>query len=520
MSDLRSCHTPFRHRRLAAALAAALLAAAIGEPSPAAAEGAWPRLRDKASRPLFGTLAEPGRRPVPPGSVAAIRAVTNCNDDGPGSLRATIAAAGEADTVDLTQLRCGRITLETGAIPIEVDNLTLRGIRADRTIIDGGERDRVFIHYGFGTLTLQKLTVSGGYYRATGNDVAFGGCIAARSYLSLDHAAVRDCKAIGVGSYGGGTYSYALVMRNSTISGNLASGRLDNARTAGFGGGAYTYFAQIIDSTITANRTDHQADPVRSGYAIGGGLMSIRGGGIYNSTIDSNVSLGRGGGIAVFGDLLVTNSTISGNWAQTEIGGGVFIRWPSTLQLDNSTVAFNRASGDAGGIWLNAPGSYFRSSIAFGNIVDGGGDAGHGTDVGNENNSYSAAVAQTIVGSNNLVGMPGSLFTLPADTFDLDPWLEPLAPNGGPTRTHALGAGSPAIDRGSNPGSLSTDQRGTNFPRTYGAAVDIGAFERQGEPPRLPVPTLSAWMSILLATLLCLGATHRRRRVRPDDAPD
>ena len=61
----------------------------------------------------------------------------------------------------------------------------------------------------------------------------------------------------------------------------------------------------------------------------------------------------------------------------------------------------------------------------------------------------------------------------------MDPLLGPLANNGGPTQTHALLAGSPAINNGTNPATLKFDQRGTPFKRQLGLAVDIGAFERQ-----------------------------------------
>jgi hypothetical protein len=61
--------------------------------------------------------------------------------------------------------------------------------------------------------------------------------------------------------------------------------------------------------------------------------------------------------------------------------------------------------------------------------------------------------------------------------------LGPLADNGGPTRTHALLPGSPAINAGSNPAGLTFDQRGFNYARVQGAAADIGAFEMQ--PPRV-----------------------------------
>ena len=65
----------------------------------------------------------------------------------------------------------------------------------------------------------------------------------------------------------------------------------------------------------------------------------------------------------------------------------------------------------------------------------------------------------------------------------LDPKLGSLADNGGPTRTHALLAGSPAIDAASTPDCPTTDQRGVLRPQR--AACDIGSYERKkkGEGP-------------------------------------
>src|SRR4029077_18576398 len=60
--------------------------------------------------------------------------------------------------------------------------------------------------------------------------------------------------------------------------------------------------------------------------------------------------------------------------------------------------------------------------------------------------------------------------------------LGPLADNGGRTQTHALRAGSPAIDAGSNPAGLTTDQRGPGFVRTFGF-TDIGAYEFISDTP-------------------------------------
>jgi hypothetical protein len=66
---------------------------------------------------------------------------------------------------------------------------------------------------------------------------------------------------------------------------------------------------------------------------------------------------------------------------------------------------------------------------------------------------------------------------VPPNSSPIDPRLGPLVDNGGPTRTHALLLGSPAIDAASTPDCPTTDQRGVLRPQ--GAACDIGSYERQ-----------------------------------------
>jgi hypothetical protein len=104
---------------------------------------------------------------------------------------------------------------------------------------------------------------------------------------------------------------------------------------------------------------------------------------------------------------------------------------------------------------------------------------------------------------------------VPADTLHGSPQLLPLADNGGPTRTHALAAGSPALDAGSNLLQLVTDQRGNGFPRVLGAAADIGAYEGTRALPALrAVPVLSRVSPALLAILLAgIGWRAARRRI-------
>jgi hypothetical protein len=78
-----------------------------------------------------------------------------------------------------------------------------------------------------------------------------------------------------------------------------------------------------------------------------------------------------------------------------------------------------------------------------------------------------------------------------------DPLLGPLADNGGPTQTMALGAGSPAIDAGSAFG-LATDQRGQPRPFVFAALAhpgdgsDIGAFELQGPTITITSPAANS----------------------------
>jgi hypothetical protein len=184
------------------------------------------------------------------------------------------------------------------------------------------------------------------------------------------------------------------------------------------------------------------------------------------------------------------------------MGGAMFVRRPSTFDIGNSTITANVATAGGGGIWIGANSAYLHSSIVYGNT--GGSGAADIED----------PFAITIDGHANLVGVVGAQVALPPDTLHVDPLLAPLAYYGGPTRTHALAAGSPAVDTGSNNANLARDQRGEAFPRVYGASADIGAFEQQGVPVgplATPVPALSGWLSGLLALLIVACALPRLR---------
>jgi len=502
--------TPAR-RRLAAAIGcvfATTLACAHAD-APRRADWEAPLRADPANR-VFATLPAVRGNGLP--RSGSVHTVANCNDSGVGSLRSAIGGAGDGDVIDLSRLACSAITLQTGAIVVTADNLAIEGPGSAHLAIDGNGADRIFLHPRGGRLEIKGVTLRNGYNQTTGFSVAGGACIASAGHVSLASTHVRGCVARGVGAYGGAVYAYALAMSDATIEGSVADGTHADATTASFGGAAFVYALELQDSTISGNLATSHANPTRTSYDIGGGFVAVLGGTITGSTIDSNVSRGRGGGGAVFNSVEVSNSTISGNVAESSVGGGLFVRWPSVAMLHNATVTANRAARDGGGLWMNADGGDFSSSIVAGN--------GTGNQIGNQDNPNGALPRPFLIGgSRNLIGAVGAEVTIPADTLRAQPLLAPLARNGGRTRTHALLPGSPALDAGANIDGLAYDQRGYPYERVYGNGPDIGAFEQGALPPAPAQVPLSRLALLSLVALLALAALRapsmRRRAARP-----
>jgi CSLREA domain-containing protein len=306
---------------------------------------------------------------------------------------------------------------------------------------------------------------------------------------------------------GGGIYkqgSDAFIVSNSTIREN---------QSVTYGGGILLQRSglQLTDSTIEQNTAIHgggislnEATTVEiSRSNLLGNTALVGGGGLYSqfistnlrildSTISGNSANKYSGGLFVAaGSFLLRNSTVSGNTAG-ESGGGLLVGQGTRQAIvELSTITGNRvdsANGLVGGLGIyerlggpsSAPQSMISHSIISGNYV--------GTTAsdlyGQPQLSYS------LIGSNagtNLleapVGSPdaqGNLIGGPIYGV-IDPLLGPLADNGGPTKTHALLPGSPAIDAGV-PALASApefDQRGYPFARIFGSAIDIGAYEAQ-----------------------------------------
>jgi hypothetical protein len=201
----------------------------------------------------------------------------------------------------------------------------------------------------------------------------------------------------------------------------------------------------------------------------GGGLANLSNGilTVINSTISGNAAAG-GGGITNVNVITLINSTVSGNttpgYAADNRGGGLY-NW-GTLTLTHSTVSGN-AAGDIGGLG-NQGSLILTHSIVAGNPR--GGDCGH------------VLSAQVTSRGYNLDGDGSCRLTASTDLPGVDPLLAPLQKNGGPTLTHALLPGSPAIDAipWGTDGCGTTgysDQRWQARPQPAGGACDIGAYE-------------------------------------------
>ncbi|PZQ17371.1 MAG: hypothetical protein DI564_06065 [Rhodanobacter denitrificans] len=414
-----------------------------------------PRLRRLRRRPLAAVCcALVLAAAVPAG--AAILPVSTCDDSGPGSLREVALGAGSGDTIDLSALTCSTITLSAGAIALSGD-VTLKGPGAAALAIDAGFTSRILAHGG-GTLTVADLSLLQGKYTHEGD--AAGGCVVSAGNVVLDQVVISGCGVLageGAVARGGGlAVDGDLTLLWSTISGNtaLADGIVE-------GGGAHAGTAQAFYSEIRGNEAT-------SNYATssGGGLAIVGSTVILSSAVTGNragEAAGLSAGSAAEDSVAILNSTVSGNEAALRIGGA---RIGAPLVLANSTIAFNLDTEAAGGLHLTA-GADIQSTI----LSDNG-----GIDLG-------GAAGVAVTGANNLIRQ--ATLSVPAGTLQADPLLLPLADNGGYTPTHALAAGSPAIDAGSNTVSLIGDQRGGAFAREVGAAADIGAFEVQVDPDAL-----------------------------------
>ncbi len=194
---------------------------------------------------------------------------------------------------------------------------------------------------------------------------------------------------------------------------------------------------------------------------------------IYNTTFTDNTA--GYAGAAIFNNasslpdnsMLISQCTFSNNTAIQYVGGAIHNAMP--LTIEHSTFLGNEAP--------HAAGIYNLWTVSIHDTLL----ANTGSNI--ENGSGASALI-TSQGYNLANDNGGGFLTGPGDLLNTDPLLLPLADNGGPTPTHALRFGSPAINAG-NPNFTAPpdfDQRGLGFPRVIYGRIDIGAFENQPQP--------------------------------------
>ncbi len=364
--------------------------------------------------------------------------VTNTNASGPGSLTRAVETIGNGGVIHFAPALAGQTIAVTPGSPFVINGktVTIDAAAAPGLTLSGGGAERVFIVEGGSTATLRNLTIANGF----GFDLAGG--ILNNGTLNLERSVVtNNVVGANAGDFwkgGGGIYSGG----NSTLN--------------------------VIDSTVSNNRTT---------LVDGGGIYAffnaaVR---IENSTVSGNVAGNVGGGIRMLGNVTIVNSTLSGNTSSAWFGGALF-HTDGVANLINSTVTRNIAPnfGNAAlfvGTFTasNATLNVTNSIVAENRDLDG--NAGTGCFVA----PFGAGVVTLTSGGNNVFTDP-TCAPGASDQVVATAGVSPLAANGGPTLTHALNAGSPAVDA-ANPASCpATDQRGVARPQ--GSGCDAGSVEQ------------------------------------------
>jgi len=334
------------------------------------------------------------------------------------------------------------LTAALGQLLLDSD-LEIRGLGRDELVIDSGTNSRGFFVDRGVTAVVSDLTVTGGQANRGGG-------------IYVDEAAVVNLSGV------------AVTANSASVNGGGIFADLDSSLT-------------MVDCLIRDNEANNQG----GGIYVGGTLTLMRSAVIANSAVSDLTGRGKGGGIYISGGLDAVNTTISSNESSFR-GGGVYADI-GTMLLTNVTVSGNLAdssqsgAGRGGGIYNDFPVMTLHNTIVAGNTLGSGAP----DDV---SGPFQAA------GSYNLIGTGDGSFGLIDEVNGnrigsgsalIDPRLMPLGDYGGTAPTYALRIDSPAIDAGdntvANSAGIVADQRGmerfVDHDGGGGVTVDIGAYE-------------------------------------------
>ncbi|WOO39965.1 right-handed parallel beta-helix repeat-containing protein [Rubellicoccus peritrichatus] len=419
-------------------------------------------------------------------SVSGSTFTDNVTDRTGGAIRIGSNGSATINTSVFTNndgLQGGAIAMSTGSLLLTNSQITNN--TASLRLFGAAGLAGGISAFGAPNITIQNSDISNN----TG-ERSNGGIFIQGGTLDIDDSSINNNESQGSGEDGGGLQIASgaqVTITDSEINDNTAA-------SGSRGGGIH---AQTGGTSVTIERTTIDGNTADGGGGINVAEADLT---VIQSTISNNDALnGGGGGIsAASGDedatrntVIVENSTISGNTSSLG-GGGLIVSAGASGEIDSSTIADNDSgSANGGGLRFSTEfDSTFevQNSIFSGNIANGA------------TNTIGGGESVDSGGHNLFDDDGGGIIASVGDLFNADADLQPLADNGGPTFTHALGALSDAIDTGST--SLGTDQRGYLRPVSQ---QDIGAYEF-GAP--IPEPTTYA----LLTSLVVLSMVILRRR--------
>jgi len=399
-------------------------------------------------------------------------------------------------TVTLSGGGTTRIFVIESDVDFTVQNLTLTGAMVNGPRGDGPSKDNsgaAIFRHSASTLAVIGVTFTDDHATDSGADIGGGAIYSYGGDTIVVGSTFDGNSAASGGSIGNLRSNLAIYnstfVNNHAVSGNGGAIALDgqnpdhgkvftvcgviaqNNHANLEGGAIYRYGypdeSTVIDSTtLDGNFADDPNGPAHAGglyhHTDTPGAMPLT---LTNSTVSNNTSATGAGGMFFYNSpVMLTNVTIAGNTALASLAGGIAANGV-TGTLKNCTIADNHAdAGDSfGGAIIGGANLTLINTIVSGNTA------------GNAYNPVSCT--DTCGGGSNDLQFPPTQESGADDTPCVagiafaDPLLGPLADNGGPTKTMALGDGSPALGAGID--CPATDQRGVS--REMGC--DVGAYQ-------------------------------------------
>jgi CSLREA domain-containing protein len=359
------------------------------------------------------------------------------NIDGDCSLREAIRAANLDSQVDACQAGSGADVI---ILPVGIFTLTIPGSGEDQGLT--GDLDIL--------TTIQIMGISSA-------DTIIDGNLLDRIFEIFGSATLHISN---------------LTLRNGTVLSGIRGG-----------GAILNNSGAILEINLVALLNNHTE-------LTGGAIDNAGTAWLNNITLDGNTSTIVGAGGAIFNDgtIIIQNSTFSNN-ASDIYGGG--LDNSSMATLTNVTLSGN-ASAQGGGLFNDGDIGLFSVTFADNNTAIHNQDQStlriKNSVVANSTSSANCEGSNGTSEGHNIDSGNTCGFTGFHDLQNTDPQLNLLADNNGPTLTHALLAGSPAIDNGETSIDCpATDQRGAIRPADGDGdglfLCDVGAFEYLGAFP-------------------------------------